>query len=211
MKIILTTLILALYSLFAFADHFKISADDYPECSPIGAGGNKHKIIKIDNANSKLGRDNITEQFIINNKQKKVNLKNKITVILMAELKDGKIIDNNECPKYLERNILYKKDLLQKMQSVSNFISFKKFNSKKPIVDYSYPVLNSAITYSTMAKYKPGSNFAKMVPFDGNILMRSLVFVDEPLPNSTNRTSLVRCDVRFFAIFLRIDDSQLYG
>ena len=29
----------------------------------------------------------------------------------MAEIKDEKIVDNNECPKFLERNLLYKKDI----------------------------------------------------------------------------------------------------
>ena len=172
MRLLLSTFIIILYSLSAFADHFKISANDYPDCSP----GGKQQIIKIDNANSKLGRDNIEERFVIKNKEKKVILKNKITVIIMEELKDGMIVDNNECPKFLERNLLYKKELILKMQSVSNFIGFKKFNSKKPIVDYSYPVLNSTITYDAIVKYKPGSYFSQLTPFNGNVIMRTLTF-----------------------------------
>ena len=114
MRLLLSTFIIILYSLSAFADHFKISANDYPDCTPVLQG--KQQIVKIDNANSKLGRDNIEERFVIKNKEKKVILKNKITVIIMEELKDGMIVDNNECPKFLERNLLYKKELIQKMQ-----------------------------------------------------------------------------------------------
>ena len=67
MRLLLSTFVIILYSLSAFADHFKISENDYPDCSPIGigTGGTKHEIIKIDNANSKLGRDNIKETYII--------------------------------------------------------------------------------------------------------------------------------------------------
>ena len=174
MRLLLSTFIIILYSLSAFADHFRISANDYPDCTPVLQG--KQQIVKIDNANSKLGRDNIEERFVIKNKEKKVKLKNKITVILMAELKDGMVVDNNECPKFLERNLLYKKELIQKIQSVSNFISFKKFTSKKPIVDYSYPVLSSGITYDSIAKYKPESFYSQITPFNGNIIFRTLRF-----------------------------------
>ncbi len=182
MRLLLSAFIIILYSLSAFADHFRISGNDYPDCSPIGAGGTKHSIFKIDNANSKLGRDNIKETFVIKNKKKEVKLKNKITVILMAEDDGEKIIIDGVCPIFLERDLLYKKELMQKEMSVTNNISFKNFNSKKPIVDYSYPVLASDITYDSVAKYKPGSYYSKLVPFSvvnskyGNIIMRSLTF-----------------------------------
>ena len=52
-----------------FSEHFRYSIEDYPNCSPIGMGGNKQKIIRIKNAKSEWGRDNVLEEFMINNKR----------------------------------------------------------------------------------------------------------------------------------------------
>ena len=142
MKLILF-FIFILFNFSAYAEHNRISYDDYPNCSPKGLGGNKQTIVRIDSAESKWGRDKIKEILIINNKQKEVVLKSKIRVLFMPEMNDG-VVNNKDCPSILERSFYYKKDLLFKSFSIVDFVDFfhKKILRKKPKIDYTYPVLS---------------------------------------------------------------------
>ena len=179
MKLIFT-ITFVLFSYSALADHQRISSDDYPNCSVKGLGGNKHSMMRINSAKSNWGRDNITEKFIVNGKEKKVLLKSKNRLIFIAELNDKQLINDYECPSILERSFYYKKELLFKSYAVLDgvdFLSFKNLSKKNPEFEYNYPVLESFIYYRPIGKYKPGTEFAQfsqITPPNQNEIMRNL-------------------------------------
>ena len=181
---ILKLILIITFVLLSFsvqADHQRISSDDYPNCSVKGLGGDKHSIIRIESAKSKWGRDNVKENFIVSGKQKKVVLKSKNNISFLAQLNDGVISNDFECPSILERSFYYKKELLFKSFAVLDgvdFISKKNFLKKKPDFEYNYPVLESFIYYRPIGKYKPGTEFAQfsqITPPNKNEIMRNFV------------------------------------
>lgn len=182
--LILRYILIFTFILFNFsvqADHQRISSNDYPKCSVKGLGGNKHSIIRIDSAKSKWGRDNVTEKFIVNGKEKKIILKSKNKILFLTQLNDGVVSNDFECPSILERSFYYKKELLFKSFAVIdgvNFLSQKNFLKKNPDFEYNYPVLESFIYYRPLGKYKPGTEFAQfnqITPKGTNEVMRNLV------------------------------------
>lgn len=203
MKLILF-FIFILFNFSAYAEHNRISYEDYPNCSPKGLGGNKQTIVRIDSAESKWGRDKIKEILIINNKQKEVVLKSKIRVLFMPEMNDGVVNNKADCPSILERSFYYKKDLLFKSFSIVDFVDFfsqENFKKKKPKIDYTYPVLESFIFYDKMGKYKPGTIYSQLSPQNGNEIMRSLVI---SLNHYENLTLAKMCNLEMCLFGLEI-------
>jgi len=167
-----------LINLSASAEHVKILLDDYPNCSLIGAGGNKQTWMRTNSVKSKWGRDNVTETFMVKGKKKNVVLRSKIRVANMIELKDGKLgiplKYPSDCASILERSFHYKKELLYKAYSVVDYVDFKSqknFGKKRPEIDYTYPSLELFIYYDSLGKYKPESMYAQLSPQNENVVM----------------------------------------
>ena len=180
MKSIIIFFIFILFNFSVQAKHQRIALNDYPDCSIKGLGGDKHTTMRIKSAKSKWGRDNVTEKFMINGKEKKVLLKSKIAVSFVGQFDNGVAINDNACPSILERSFYYKKELLKKTYSVVDgidFLSEKNFLKKKPTIEYNFPVLEYIIYYRPLGKYKPGSFYSQlnqMTPQNSNEIMKNL-------------------------------------